>query len=84
MAWSTTMTHDQHVAAAPYLVTRRGSVRRQAFVGDVATLLRTWIERWRSRRELLDYMATEHRATRDLSISRAEAETWAMKPFWRE
>jgi uncharacterized protein YjiS (DUF1127 family) len=78
------MTYDQRVEAAPHLVAWRGSVRRNAFVGDVATLLRTWMQRWRSRRELLDYMATEYRATSDLGVGRADAETWARMPFWRE
>jgi len=54
-----------------------------AFFSGISTTVRTWRERERHRRELLDYLATDHRAANDLCIDRSDARAWAERPFWR-
>jgi uncharacterized protein YjiS (DUF1127 family) len=49
----------------------------------VLALVRTWWKRHQSRQELLDYIAQDHRAAADMGTTRAEAEDWARRPFWR-
>jgi uncharacterized protein YjiS (DUF1127 family) len=46
-------------------------------------LIRTWLKRHQSRQELLNYIAQDHRAAADMGTTRAEAEDWARRPFWR-
>ena len=46
-------------------------------------LVRTWLKRHQSRQELLDYIAQDHRAAADMGTTRADAEDWARRPFWR-
>ena len=46
-------------------------------------LVRTWLRRHQRRQELLSYIAQDHRAAADIGITRAEAEDWARRPFWR-
>ena len=46
-------------------------------------LVRTWLKRHQSRQELLNYIAQDHRAAADMGTTRAEAEDWARRPFWR-
>jgi uncharacterized protein YjiS (DUF1127 family) len=46
-------------------------------------LMRTWLKRHQSRQELLNYIAQDHRAAADMGSTRAKAEDWARRPFWR-
>lgn len=52
-------------------------------VPRLLNLVRTWLKRHRSRRELLNYIAQDHRAAADMGTTRTEAEGWARQPFWR-
>lgn len=54
-----------------------------AFFEKFADAFGTWRRRQRDRRELLDYLATDHRAANDLCIDRSDAREWAQRPFWR-
>jgi hypothetical protein len=45
-------------------------------------LLQAWAARRRDRRELLDYLAQDHRAAADMKKTWQELESWARKPFW--
>jgi uncharacterized protein YjiS (DUF1127 family) len=40
--------------------------------------------RRRHRRELLDYLASDHRAAADIGVTPYEAKFWSEQPFWRE
>jgi uncharacterized protein YjiS (DUF1127 family) len=51
----------------------------KSFVDTVST----WLRRRRERQELLDYLATDHRAENDICISGSDAREWAERPFWR-
>jgi uncharacterized protein YjiS (DUF1127 family) len=42
-----------------------------------------WLQRRQERRELLDYLAMDHRAGTDIGIDRSCAQEWAERPFWR-
>lgn len=55
----------------------------RAFFKSAADTARTWLKRRRERQELLDYLAMDHRAARDLGIDRSNAREWAERPFWR-
>ena len=46
-------------------------------------LVWTWWKRHQSRQELLNYIAQDHRAAADMGTTRADAEDWARRPFWR-
>lgn len=63
-------------------LTRINSVAVQA-PRLLLALVRTWLKRHRRRQELLDYIAQDHRAAADMGTTRAEAEDWARRPFWR-
>ena len=54
-----------------------------AWVRCPPDLVRTCAKRSRERRELLTYLAQDHRAAADMGTTRAEAEDWANRPFWR-
>lgn len=45
--------------------------------------LRAHCVRQRQRQELLDYIASDYRAARDIGISTGEARGWSQCPFWR-
>ena len=47
------------------------------------SLVRTWSNRRRQRRELLDYIASDHRVAADIGITGCEARNWSQRPFWR-
>jgi uncharacterized protein YjiS (DUF1127 family) len=76
------MTHEHSVRRGGAF--ERASIHERTFPADIPDRFWDWIERWRARRELLEYMATEHRAASDLGTTENEAKTWATKPFWRE
>lgn len=52
-------------------------------LGGVMDLMRAYRDRARRRRELLDYMAADHRAAADLRFKHHDAHAWAERPFWR-
>jgi uncharacterized protein YjiS (DUF1127 family) len=56
---------------------------RRPFIYAAAETVRTWSTRWRQRRELLDYMAFDHRAADDAGLIGNDANDWATRPFWR-
>lgn len=53
-------------------------------VGGFAGTLMTWLKRHHDRRELLDYLNTDHRAALDIGADGNRAREWAQRPFWRE
>jgi uncharacterized protein YjiS (DUF1127 family) len=59
------------------------SVSWRAFFKSVVDTARSWLDRRRERQELLDYLAMDHRAARDIGIDRGNARDWAERPFWR-
>ena len=59
------------------------ALRKRLLAGSVSRSARIWLKRWRDRRELLDYLAMDHRAAADLGIDRSNAREWAQRPFWR-
>jgi uncharacterized protein YjiS (DUF1127 family) len=59
---------------------------RRLFVSALFHGAAAWLRacrRQRERRELLDFMATDHRAAADIGMKRYEAVDWANRPFWR-
>lgn len=64
-------------AARPQAHRQRGPVR---FASRWLELLRIWLERDRSRRELA---SLDDATLRDIGISRAEARFIGDKPFWK-
>jgi uncharacterized protein YjiS (DUF1127 family) len=55
----------------------------RAFFKSVFNTMRTWRTRQRERQQLLDYLASDHRAAGDIGIDRSNARDWAQRPFWR-
>jgi uncharacterized protein YjiS (DUF1127 family) len=55
----------------------------RAFFKRLADTARIRLKRQRDRRELLDYLAMDHRAAKDIGIDRSNAREWAQRPFWR-
>jgi uncharacterized protein YjiS (DUF1127 family) len=55
----------------------------RAFFKSVVDTLRVWHKRQCDRRQLLDYLAMDHRAASDIGIDRSNARDWAQRPFWR-
>jgi len=77
------MIHNQSVAAPANMMVERSSIRRCFVCAHLRELVRVWMARRRLRRELLEFMATDHRATSDMRITEEDAMTWASTPFWR-
>jgi len=71
-----------HSGPAPAFAGGRTRSWRGSFAG-LAELVRAWRERNRQRRELLDFMAGDHRAASDIGMTPYEARKWADRPFWR-
>ena len=71
------LTCDSEAGANPFITS---SVPRAP---RLLNLVRTWFKRRRSRRELLNYIAQDHRAAADMGTTRTDAEDWARRPFWR-
>jgi hypothetical protein len=55
----------------------------RAFAKNALERIRTSIKRRRERRELLDYIASDHRAAADLGISVSAMHRWPRYHFWR-
>jgi len=55
----------------------------RAFFGSAVERVRVYFAHRKQRRELLDYMASDHRAAADLGITSHEARNLPMKPFRR-
>lgn len=53
------------------------------FFKSFAETARIWLKRSRDRQELLDYLAMDHRAAKDIGIDRSNAREWARRPFWQ-
>jgi uncharacterized protein YjiS (DUF1127 family) len=68
-------------AVAAFVGRRTFSCR--LFFKAVTETAHVWRKRQRQRRELLDYLAADHRAARDMGIDRSNAREWAERPFWR-
>ena len=54
-----------------------------AFCKTVVDVPRIWLRRERERQELLDYLADDYRAAKDIGIDRSNAREWADRPFWQ-
>jgi uncharacterized protein YjiS (DUF1127 family) len=59
-------------------------VAQRAWAARIFASLRVYLMRRRQRSELLDYLATDHRAAADIGVTSYEAKLWAERPFWRE
>jgi len=70
-----------HSGPAPAFAEGRTRSWRGSF-DRIPELVGAWRERSRQRRELLDFMAGDHRAASDIG-RRYEARKWADRPFWR-
>jgi uncharacterized protein YjiS (DUF1127 family) len=55
----------------------------RTFRKSMTAMPRIWLKRHRDRRELLNYLAADHRAAKDLGIVQSDAEDWAQRPFWQ-
>jgi uncharacterized protein YjiS (DUF1127 family) len=55
----------------------------RAFCESIAEAPRIWLKRQRDRQELLDYLAMDHRAAKDIGIDRSNVREWAERPFWQ-
>jgi uncharacterized protein YjiS (DUF1127 family) len=55
----------------------------RAFCKSITDVPRIWLKRQQDRQELLDYLATDHRAAMDIGIDRSNAREWATRPFWQ-
>jgi uncharacterized protein YjiS (DUF1127 family) len=51
---------------------------------DAVAWLRAGRQRQRERRELLSFLASDHRASADFGVTRDEALSWSSRPFWRD
>jgi uncharacterized protein YjiS (DUF1127 family) len=71
--------HGENVAASAH----RRPFSWRALLARLAATTQIWRSRQRQRRELLDFLATDHRAASDLGINRGEAREWVDRPFWR-
>jgi len=76
------MSHYFHRESAAALSERRPISWRIVFNSATDTM-RTWVRRRQQRRELIDYMAIDHRAAADMGITDNDARDWAERPFWR-
>jgi len=56
----------------------------RAWAERIVAGLRAYRMRRRHRRELLDYLASDHRAAADLGITAYEARLWSERPFRRD
>lgn len=56
---------------------------RRAIFNAVVERARSCLARRRQRLELLDYVASDHRAAADIGITSYEARNWSEQPFWR-
>jgi uncharacterized protein YjiS (DUF1127 family) len=76
------MSHYLHGESAAGFAGGRAFPWR-AFLNGAAATARTWLMRRQQRQELLDYMATDHRATADIGVAGNDARDWAKRPFWQ-
>ena len=75
------MPHYYDGQSVATLARRRTFSWRALFDNSLDTM-RTWLRCWRERRELIEYLATDHRAALDIGID-GNAREWAERPFWR-
>jgi uncharacterized protein YjiS (DUF1127 family) len=81
----------EHTAMASYLH-RASAIRfglrdrscRAALLANFIEWLRLCSRRRRQRRELVEYLASDHRAAADLGITHYDARDWCERPFWRD
>lgn len=69
-------------ASRPSSWAKTSALVAAAFLRRAGSLLQAWAARRRDRRELLDYIAQDHRAAADMKKTQQELESWARKPFW--
>jgi hypothetical protein len=77
------MIHSQSVAAPAGMRVGRRAIRRCLVCAHLRELAADWMARRRLRRELLAFIATDHRAASDMRLADEDAVAWATKPFWR-
>ncbi len=56
---------------------------RRAWLHNIADWLRAAHDRRRQRQELIDYLASDHRAAADIGIGSYETHHLSARPFWR-
>jgi uncharacterized protein YjiS (DUF1127 family) len=71
--------HGENLAA----FTQGRTFSWRASFARLADTAQTWRRRQRERRELLYFLATDHRAAMDLGTDLAGAREWADRPFWQ-
>jgi uncharacterized protein YjiS (DUF1127 family) len=55
----------------------------RAFLRRAIDTMWIWRRRQRERKELLKYLAMDHRVGNDIGMDRNCARAWAERPFWR-
>ena len=77
-------TMSSYVGSEAYVAAEQFRSRSwSAFFHRAIELARICRERRRQRRELLDYIASDHRAAADIGITPCEARSWSERPFRR-
>jgi uncharacterized protein YjiS (DUF1127 family) len=61
----------------------RPTVAWRPFFDRAGVIIQNWRERVKQRRELIAYMASDHRVAADIGVTHHDARDWAERPFWR-
>jgi uncharacterized protein YjiS (DUF1127 family) len=69
---------------SPGAFAERPAFSWRAFFNGTVERARAFRERRKQRHELLDYMASDHRAAADLGLTDYEARNWSERSFWRD
>jgi uncharacterized protein YjiS (DUF1127 family) len=76
------MSYRANSELAPALAKHRPLPCRAVF-NVVAATVWIWRRRREERQELLDYLASDHRAAADIGVTGCEAQSWSRRPFWQ-
>jgi hypothetical protein len=74
----------QNPGAGTLAQRRSGRAWLHDIADRMANRMRAALDRRRQRQELLDYLASDHRAAADLGISGYEARSMSQRPFRRD
>jgi len=76
------MSCHPHTGSPAAFAARRWFSWRALFDGVIDSV-RACRRRRRQRQELLDYLASDHRAVADIGMTAYDARAWSARPFWR-
>jgi hypothetical protein len=74
------MSHYPHAEPAATFARRR-PISWRLFFQAAIDMARTRTRHRQQRQELLDYLASDHRAAADLGVNANDARAWAERPF---